>query len=207
MCDFDRQYNMATYVKKYAYRRHAYLLASWVTRINPAGRAGPLQIILDASPQAGAVAASAQSAAAAGRMRAALLLLAVLQLPLAALGCDAGVFWGANCTTDPISGAPSPACSAHPAQANATSSSTTLIWEEGGKGFGGRDDLGGDVFLSTTLNMGCGSGYCVLAPVPGPALTAAPAPADLPITSPSGTQRPLSLVAQTAARCTGTARR
>lgn len=25
--------------------------------------------------------------------------------------------------------------------------------EEGGKGFGGLDDLGGDVFLSTTLNM------------------------------------------------------
>ena len=59
----------------------------------------------------------------------------LLQLPLAAFGCDAGVFWGTGCKTDPVSGAPSPECSAHPAQANATSSSTTLIWEEGGKGF------------------------------------------------------------------------
>ena len=59
---------------------------------------------------------------------------------------------------DPVSGDPGRACDAYPAQANATSSSTTLIWEEGGKGYGGLDDLGGDVFLSTTLNMGCGGG-------------------------------------------------
>jgi hypothetical protein len=88
-----------------------------------------------------------------------LLLLLLLQLPLAAFGCDAGVFWGANCSMDPVSGNPGPSCSSYPAQANATSSSTTLTWEEGGKGFGGMDDLGGDVFLSTTLNMGCGGGY------------------------------------------------
>ena len=100
----------------------------------------------------------------------------LLQLPLAAFGCDAGVFWGTGCKTDPVSGAPSPECSAHPAQANATSSSTTLIWEEGGKGFGGRDDLGGDVFLSTTLDMGCGSGYCAPAPCSCPARPPAPLP-------------------------------
>ena len=34
-----------------------------------------------------------------------------------------------------------------------------LEWQKGGAGYGGRDDLGGDVFLSTTLNMGCGGGY------------------------------------------------
>ena len=43
--------------------------------------------------------------------------------------------------------------------ANASSSSSTLIWEKGGRGSGGPDDDGGDVFLSTTLNMGCGGGY------------------------------------------------
>eukprot|EP01046_Picozoa_sp_COSAG06_P007867 COSAG06_NODE_392_length_16344_cov_4.086981_6_plen_132_part_00 len=83
----------------------------------------------------------------------------LLQLPLGAFACDAGVFWGRGCSMDPVSGAPDPACSTFPFQANATSSSTTLIWEEGGKGYGGLDDLGGDVFLSTTLNMGCGGGY------------------------------------------------
>jgi len=52
-----------------------------------------------------------------------------------------------------------PSCIAYPTGANASSSSTTLIWEKGGKGSGGVDNLGGDVFLSTTLNMGCGGGY------------------------------------------------
>ena len=46
-----------------------------------------------------------------------------------------------------------------PHGANATSAYSVLEWQKGGAGYGGRDDLGGDVFLSTTLNMGCGGGY------------------------------------------------
>eukprot|EP01045_Picozoa_sp_COSAG04_P032099 COSAG04_NODE_6176_length_1392_cov_1.177108_2_plen_137_part_00 len=60
---------------------------------------------------------------------------------------------GKGCEMDPVSGDPGPKCDSYPAQANATSSSTTLIWEAM---HGGLDGLGGDVFLSTTLNMGCG---------------------------------------------------
>ena len=90
------------------------------------------------------------------------LLALLMQLALLKLvgGCDAGVFWGENCTTDRGTGNPSPACDGYPSGANATSTSTILIWEKGGKGSGGQDDLGGDVFLSTVLNVGCGStGY------------------------------------------------
>ena len=88
-----------------------------------------------------------------------LALLMQLQLLKLAGGCDAAVFWGENCTTD-ILGNPSPACGGYPSGANATSTSTVLIWEKGGKGSGGQDDLGGDVFLSTVLNVGCGAtGY------------------------------------------------
>ena len=84
------------------------------------------------------------------------MLWALALLPRLTTGCDAGVFWGANCTS-PKGNAPlDPACSGYPTGANATSSSTTLIWEEM---HGGIDGLGGDVFLSTTLNMGCGGGY------------------------------------------------
>ena len=78
----------------------------------------------------------------------------------AVLACDAGVFWGKGCISPKGGEYPSPAClSGYPTGANATSSSSTLIWEKGGKGSGGPDDDGGDVFLSTTLNVGCGSGY------------------------------------------------
>lgn len=48
---------------------------------------------------------------------------------------------------------------AWPLNANATSAYSVLQWKKGGAGYGGKDDLGGDVFLSTTLNLGCGGGY------------------------------------------------
>ena len=51
------------------------------------------------------------------------------------------------------------ACVAWPLNANATSAYSVLQWKKGGAGYGGKDDLGGDVFLSTTLNLGCGGGY------------------------------------------------
>ena len=89
----------------------------------------------------------------------ALLLLLPARL---SLGCDAGVFWGANCTQELVDTHPPgflKQCNGFPLAANATSSATTLIWRKAGPGFGGKDDLGGDVFLSTTLNMGCGGGY------------------------------------------------
>lgn len=86
-----------------------------------------------------------------------MLLWPLALLPrLLSPGCDAGVFWGENCTS-PTGTAPiDPACTAHPTGASATSTSSTMVWE---KMHGGRDGLGGDVFLSTTLNMGCGGGY------------------------------------------------
>ena len=87
------------------------------------------------------------------------ILLMVAQFSAPSLACDAGVFWGQNCSTDPVTGNPDPACDGYPTNANATSTSTVLVWEQGGEGSGGQDNLGGDVFLSTTLNMGCGGGY------------------------------------------------
>ena len=90
-------------------------------------------------------------------------LLQLLLLPARlSCACDAGVFWGENCTQGLVDQQPPgwrAQCSGFPLQSNATSSSTTLIWRQAGPGFGGRDDLGGDVFLSTMLNMGCGGGY------------------------------------------------
>ena len=84
----------------------------------------------------------------------------LLLLPAAVLACDAGVFWGNGCVSPKGGEYPSPAClSGYPTGANASSSSSTLVWEKGGKGSGGPDDDGGDVFLSTTLNLGCGGGY------------------------------------------------
>ena len=86
--------------------------------------------------------------------------MALLVVVTAALACDAGVFWGRGCVSPKGGEPPSGVCTGgYPTGANATSSSSTLIWEKGGKGSGGIDDLGGDVFLSTTLNVGCGSGY------------------------------------------------
>jgi hypothetical protein len=72
--------------------------------------------------------------------------------------CDAGVFFGENCT-QALAEAHDPACVAWPLNANATSAYSVLQWKKGGAGYGGKDDLGGDVFLSTTLNLGCGGGY------------------------------------------------
>ena len=87
-----------------------------------------------------------------------LLLLTVLTA--AADACDAGVYWGATCnSTKAAATPPDPACNAWPLGANATSTETTLIWKKGGAGFGGMDNKGGDVFLSTFVNYGCSSGY------------------------------------------------
>ena len=75
-------------------------------------------------------------------------------LVAAALACDAGVFWGKGCVSPKGGEYPSPAClSGYPTGANASSSSSTLVWEKGGKGSGGPDDDGGDVFLSTYFTL------------------------------------------------------
>jgi len=84
-----------------------------------------------------------------------LIMLMLALLTSSTFACDAGVFWGANCSMAKAA-SHDPACSAAPLNSNATTSSTTLIWN---KMQGGRLGLGGDVFLSTTLNMGCGGGY------------------------------------------------
>jgi hypothetical protein len=75
-----------------------------------------------------------------------------------ASACDAGVFFGQNCT-QALAEAHSPECTAWPQGGNATSAYSVLTWLKGGAGYGGMNDLGGDVFLSTMLNMGCGGGY------------------------------------------------
>ena len=104
-------------------------------------------------------------------------------MPAAAHACDAGVLWGANCTQAKADAVPiDPACNGWPLGANATSTSTTLIWKKGGAGYGGVDNKvrrrafcpsyvlvsappsslltqGGDVFLSTFVSYGCSSGY------------------------------------------------
>ena len=50
------------------------------------------------------------------------------------LACDAGVFWGKSCVSPKGGEYLSPAClSGYPTGANATSSSSTLTWEKGGK--------------------------------------------------------------------------
>ena len=80
--------------------------------------------------------------------------------PALAAACDAGVLWGASCTSAKASATPpDPACNAWPLGANATSTSTVLVWKKGGAGFGGVDNKGGDVFLSTFVSYGCSSGY------------------------------------------------
>eukprot|EP01047_Picozoa_sp_COSAG01_P034217 COSAG01_NODE_2560_length_7453_cov_14.661817_5_plen_261_part_00 len=91
-----------------------------------------------------------------------LRILAAACFPSSTGGCDAGVYWGANCTQELLHSRPPgwlQQCSGYPFGANATSSATTLTWHEAGPGFGGKENRGGDVFLSTTLNMGCGGGY------------------------------------------------
>jgi len=89
-----------------------------------------------------------------------LLQLSLLILLPAAHACDAGVYWGANCTSAKASATPpDPSCNAWPLGAHATSTATTLIWKKGGPGYGGVDNKGGDVFLSTFVNYGCSSGY------------------------------------------------
>ena len=74
-----------------------------------------------------------------------LLLIAAGAPPLVA-ACDAGVFFGQNCTQD-LADKHDPACVAWPEGANATSAYSVLVWEKGGPGFGGMNNLGGDVFL------------------------------------------------------------
>jgi hypothetical protein len=89
-----------------------------------------------------------------------LKLLLLVWLMGAAGACDAGVYWGANCSSAKAAATPpDPACNAWPLGAHATSTATTLIWKKGGPGFGGVDNKGGDVFLSTFLSYGCSSGY------------------------------------------------
>lgn len=88
-----------------------------------------------------------------------LLSLGLAAAPFTAYGCDAGVFYGQNCTSAKAAAGDVAACNAWPLGAQAESTSTTLIWKKGGPGYGGVDNLGGDVFLSTFLSMGCGGGY------------------------------------------------
>lgn len=87
-----------------------------------------------------------------------LLVLSAALAPRLGVGCDAGVFFGKNCTQE-LAENNDPACVAWPQNANATSAYSVLEWQKGGAGFGGMNDLGGDVFLSTMLNLGCGGGY------------------------------------------------
>jgi hypothetical protein len=84
-------------------------------------------------------------------------LLSVTLTPLV-FACDAGVYFGQNCTQE-LANKNDPACVAWPQNANAKNAYAVLTWQKGGAGSGGIDNLGGDVFLSTTLNMGCGGGY------------------------------------------------
>ena len=69
------------------------------------------------------------------------ILLLWIFLPVIVDACDAGVYWGANCSSAKAGTTPpDPACNAWPLGANATSTSTTLIWQKGGPGFGGVDN-------------------------------------------------------------------
>ena len=57
-----------------------------------------------------------------------LLSLGLAAAPFTAYGCDAGVFYGQNCTSAKAAAGDVAACNAWPLGAQAESTSTTLIW-------------------------------------------------------------------------------